>query len=110
MDLIQAIILGVIQGATEFLPVSSSGHLVLAPWWFGWSVPPDLVFDVAVHLGTLCAVLVYFWRDWLDIARGALHLLQTRRMDDLNSRLFVYLVVASIPVGIAGALLVNAMH
>ncbi len=66
MDLLKAIFLGILQGATEFLPISSSGHLVLVPWLLGWEKSP-LIFDVAVHLGTLLAVLVYFWRDWLAL-------------------------------------------
>jgi undecaprenyl-diphosphatase len=67
MDLIQAFILGSIQGLGEFLPISSSAHLILAPWLFGWS-DPGLAFDVALHFGTLVAVLLYFRRDWFAIA------------------------------------------
>ncbi|HYK64261.1 MAG TPA: undecaprenyl-diphosphate phosphatase, partial [Patescibacteria group bacterium] len=62
----QAIVLGIVQGLTEFLPVSSSAHLIIIPWLFGWS-DPGLAFDVALHLGTLLALLVYYWRDWLDM-------------------------------------------
>lgn len=65
-ELVQAIILGILQGITEVLPISSSAHLVLAPWAFGWE-DPGLAFDVALHVGTLLAVLAYFWKDWVDI-------------------------------------------
>jgi undecaprenyl-diphosphatase len=69
MSIIQAIVLAVVQGITEFLPVSSDGHLVLVPWLFGW---PDqgLAFDAAIHLGTLGAVILYFRREWAGLARG----------------------------------------
>ena len=62
----QAIVLGVVQGVTEFLPISSSAHLYIVPWLFGWS-DPGLRFDVALHLGTFIAILAYFWRDWTAI-------------------------------------------
>jgi len=69
VSVFQALFLGVLQGATEFLPVSSSGHLVLVPWLLGWP-SPGLAFGAVVHWGTAAAVIVYFWRDWLAIARG----------------------------------------
>ena len=69
MNPIQALFLGALQGATEFLPVSSSGHLVLVPWLMGWDAP-GLAFDVVVHWGTAAAVVVYFWRDWLALFRA----------------------------------------
>src|SRR5215213_7150903 len=62
MGTFEAIVLGLVQGLTEFLPISSSGHLILVPWLFGWD-EPGLSFDAALHLGTLLAVFVYFWRD-----------------------------------------------
>ncbi|HSW49364.1 MAG TPA: undecaprenyl-diphosphate phosphatase, partial [Bryobacteraceae bacterium] len=67
MPLYQVVVLAVVQGITEFLPISSSAHLALAPWLLKW---PDqtLVFDIALHFGTLAAVLLYFWRDWVQIA------------------------------------------
>lgn len=102
MGILQAIILGVIQGATEFLPVSSSGHLVLIPWWLGWELPHSLVYPVAVHLGTLLAVLIYFRQDWVHLLQGAARLIRTRKLDDPYSVLFVYIVVGSIPAGILG--------
>lgn len=66
MEIIQAIILGIVQGITEFLPISSSAHLVLVPWIFGWE-DPGLTFNVALHFGTLIAVVSYFWHDWISI-------------------------------------------
>ncbi len=103
MTILQAIILGIIQGATEFLPISSSGHLVLLPWWLGWELPHNLVYPVSVHLGTLLAVLIYFREDWIRLFRGAVRLIRTRRLDDPDSLLFVYLVIGSMPVAILGS-------
>ena len=94
----QAIMMGVIQGLGEFLPISSSGHLVLAPWLFEWQVP-GLTFDVALHMGTLLAVLLYFWKDWLNLFRAAL----TGNNRD-NQKLFWYLVFASLPAAVIGVL------
>ncbi|MBC7326099.1 MAG: undecaprenyl-diphosphate phosphatase, partial [Moorella sp. (in: Bacteria)] len=101
MNILQAIILGLVQGLGEFLPISSSAHLVLTPWFFRW---PDqgLAFDVALHLGTLIAVVAYFWRDLVELV--VCGLFQPRSLD---GRLFWYLVVASIPGAIFGYLLEN---
>ena len=101
MDILQAVILGLVQGVGEFLPISSSAHLVLTPWLFGW---PDqgLAFDVALHLGTLVAVVAYFWRDIIEVVICGLF--QPRSLD---GRLFWYLVVASIPGAVFGYLLEN---
>jgi undecaprenyl-diphosphatase len=66
MTVFHSILLGLVQGASEFLPISSSAHLILAPWLFGFS-DPGLAFDVALHAGTLVAVVFYFWRDWMKI-------------------------------------------
>jgi len=67
-ELIKALILGIIQGITEFLPISSTAHLVIIPWIFGWKGPLNsLSFDIAVHVGTLFSLLYCFWRDWIDI-------------------------------------------
>jgi undecaprenyl-diphosphatase len=70
VQLFQAIVLGILQGATEFLPVSSSGHLVLVPWLLGWPAP-GLAFDAVVHWGTALAVVAYFWRDWVSLVGAA---------------------------------------
>lgn len=76
MSLLQALFLGVLQGATEFLPVSSSGHLVLVPWLLGWQ-SPGLAFGAVVHWGTAVAVIAYFWRDWLTLIRAGILSLDT---------------------------------
>lgn len=104
MPLYQAIVLAIIQGLTEFLPVSSTAHLALFPWFAGWR-DPGLTFDVALHAGTLVAVLLYFWKMWLEMVRAAAGL---GPKDDPktaeNRRLFWYMVVGTIPGGVAGYL------
>lgn len=99
MNVLQAIILGLVQGLGEFLPISSSAHLVLTPWFFRWP-DPGLTFDVALHLGTLIAVVAYFWRDIIELVLCGLG--QPRSQD---GRLFWYLIVASIPGAVFGYLL-----
>jgi undecaprenyl-diphosphatase len=89
---LSALVLGIIQGATEFLPVSSSAHLALTHWLTGWNVADDLTFDVALHFGTLIAILVYFARDWVGFLKR-------------RDRLVAYVLVACIPGAIAGAAL-----
>jgi undecaprenyl-diphosphatase len=103
MTLAQAAILGVVQGLTEFLPVSSSAHLALFPWVFGWK-DPGLAFDVALHWGTLIALAVYFWREWAKLAAGCLRVLVEREWN-ADATLAAKLVVGTIPAGIAGYLL-----
>ena len=108
MPLYQVVVLAVVQGITEFLPISSTAHLALVPWVFGWK-DPGLSFDIALHLGTLVAVAAYFARTWIRV----LFLALGRRVlapppgdpdHDLytNPRLFGFLVVATIPAGLAG--------
>jgi len=104
MSALHAIVLGLLQGATEFLPISSSGHLVLVPWLLGWDAS-SLTFDTTVHLGTLVAVVVYFWRDIGRIVGGVLKTLRDRNLDDFYGRLGWLIVVGSIPAAAAGALL-----
>ena len=94
----QAIVLGIVQGLTEFLPVSSSAHLILVPWILKWP-DPGLAFDVALHLGTLSALLAYYWREWLDMG---LSLASGR---ELPRRLLFLLIIASVPGAIIGVLL-----
>jgi undecaprenyl-diphosphatase len=93
-----AIVLGIIQGLTEFLPVSSSAHLTLAPWLLHWQ-DPGLAFDVALHLGTLAALLAYYWRQWLAMAKSVF------KDEGQGRRLLLLLIIASIPGAIFGFLL-----
>ena len=100
--LIQAIILGIVQGLTEFIPVSSSAHLVLVPYLAGWE-HPGVAFDIAMHLGTTAAVVVYFWHELMAMGRGVFG----GRDEDsrIYRRLAILVIVASIPVGLVGVLL-----
>ncbi len=105
MSIIEAIILGIIQGATEFLPISSSGHLVLIPKILGMQ-NADLTMVGIVHLGTLVAVLIYFWKDILAIVTAVLHSIQKRDlMETTESRLGWLIAIGSLPVAISGLLL-----
>jgi undecaprenyl-diphosphatase len=104
MTVFQAVVLGLVQGLAEFLPISSSAHLVLVPWVFGWP-DPGLAFDVALHVGTLVAVLWYFRHEWLRLTQSAFALLRTRRVDTEEKRRFLHIVVATIPAAIGGLLL-----
>ena len=108
MPLLHAIILGIIQGLTEFLPVSSSAHLALIPWLLGWN-DQGLSFDIALHVGTVLAVIAYFFRDWIQIiAEGfGMSIGNTLGNDPAirrNPKLLWLLVLGSIPAGIAGLL------
>jgi undecaprenyl-diphosphatase len=94
----------VLQGLTEFLPVSSSAHLALAPLLFGWR-DPGLAFDVALHLGTLVALLWYFRADWAALVKGALTIVRTRRVSNPDERRVVLLIIATIPAAVGGLLL-----
>lgn len=100
MSIVQAVVLGIVQGLAEFLPISSSAHLALIPWMFGWT-DPGLAFDVALHWGTLVAVLVVFWRDWIRLIAAGLF----RRGTPADVRLFWCLVISAIPGAILGKLL-----
>ena len=109
MSIIEAIILGVIQGATEFLPVSSSGHLVLLPEIFGWGVA-DLTFIGVVHLGTLLAILFYFWRDIWQIIVAVLEGIRRRElMGTTDARLGWLIVIGSI-IGIISRPVTQRQH
>lgn len=100
MSLFQAIVLAVVQGLTEFLPISSTAHLILVPWLFGWH-DPGLAYDVALHAGTLVAVLAYFLRDWLAMARALLFGSATGA-DQGQRRLLGLLILATVPGALAG--------
>ena len=104
MTPLQAIFLGIIQGLSEFLPISSSAHLTLAPWLLGWE-DPGLAFDVALHLGTLIAVLWYFRMEWLALIKAAFGIVTTGRIETPEKRRVIYLIVATIPGAIGGFLL-----
>jgi undecaprenyl-diphosphatase len=103
----QAVVLGIVQGLGEFLPISSSGHLVVVPWLLGW---PDhgLAFDVALHVGTLSAVVFAFWRDWVRIITSAFRGLFAGRPFEGEGRLLWLLALASVPGAIAGLALGEA--
>lgn len=101
----ESFILGLVQGLGEFLPISSSAHLVIAPWFFEFN-DPGLAFDVALHLGTLIAVVFYFWKTWLEIGTGSLKFLVKRQKQDYPQfRMLVYLVLATVPAAVAGVFL-----
>ena len=102
MPIYQAILLAIVQGLTEFLPVSSTAHLVVIPRIFGWT-DRGLDYDVALHAGTLVAVVLYFFRDWVQVIANGFGLPYRGSQPDENSRaLLWFLVIATIPVGIAG--------
>jgi undecaprenyl-diphosphatase len=109
-DILRAIVLGIIQGLTEFLPISSSGHLIIARDLFDWEFADDLTFDVALHLGTTVAVLVFFRNEWLYMIRGGMARIFGEREEAetpfgtvYDERLLWLLVIGSIPTAIVGA-------
>ena len=105
LDTIESIILGIVQGITEFLPISSSAHIIVVPWFFGWG-EPGLTFNVAVHMGTLAAVLLYFRSDVLGMALALLRgLYDGHPLQDPMSRMALIIVAGSIPAGLIGATL-----
>jgi undecaprenyl-diphosphatase len=102
MEIFAAAILGIIQGLTEFLPVSSSAHLILAPWFFGWK-PEGISFDVSLHLGTAIAILAFFWKDWVRLALEVIAGLKERApLGNPDRKLAWFLVVGTLPAMIAG--------
>ena len=104
MPLLQVIVLAVVQGLTEFLPVSSTAHLYLTSWLLGWNAEA-LDFDIALHIGTLFAVLIYFFSDWVQIISQGLHLGKAQDEElRQNPKLLWLLVIGTIPAGIAGLL------
>ncbi len=105
MTLFQALVLGIVQGLTEYLPVSSSAHLVLVPWALGWEFDPGaaFAFDVLVQMGTLVAVIAYFWKDLVHMLRATLQALVHREaIQDPYVRLAGWIVLGTIPAVIAG--------
>lgn len=104
MTIVQALVLGIVQGIAELLPISSSAHLALTPYFLGWK-EQGLAFDVALHLGTLLALFWYFRSEWIEMTASAFRILRTRRITDVHERRLLYLVIATIPGGIGGLLL-----
>ncbi len=99
-----AFVMGALQGVTEFLPVSSSAHLILLPWLFGWQDPliNSLTFDVALHVGTLAAVVAYFWSDWMALLKAVPQL--ARPQQSQPAMMLLAVIIATIPAAIAGIL------
>ncbi len=108
MTFFQSLLLGIVQGFTEFLPVSSSAHLVLVPFILNWTLDPTkaFIFDVLVQLGTLVAVIAYFWKDLVSIFKAVIAGIRSRKpFEDPESRLGWYVILATIPAGLGGLLL-----
>jgi len=104
MTVFQAIVLGVVQGLSEFLPISSSAHLALTPWVFGWQ-DPGLAFDVALHLGTLIALVWFFWQEWVTLFGAFLGIVRKRRIETESEQRFAFVAVATVPGAVAGYVL-----
>ncbi len=103
MEIYQALILGIVQGLTELLPISSSAHLTIIPWMFNWENIPAS-FDVALHFGTLLAIGLYFFKDWLQLIKGGFEQV-VKKKKTTEGRMFWYIVLATIPGGIIGFIL-----
>ena len=109
MEIYQALILGIVQGITELLPISSSAHLNIIPWMFGWINQPGFTeafngFDVALHFGTLLAIIMVFFKDWIELIKGGFKY-AVKKEKTVQGRMFWYIVLATIPGGIIGFLL-----
>lgn len=102
MTILQAIILGIVQGVTELLPISSSAHLNIIPTICNWNIPES--FDVALHLGTLLAITIFFFKDWLELIKGGYEKV-IKKKDSTEGKIFWYIVAATIPTGIISLLL-----
>lgn len=102
MQIYQGIILGIIQGLTELLPISSSAHLFIIPWLFNWNIPES--FDVALHFGTLLAIGIFFFNDWIELIKGGYEF-AIKKKKSTEGRIFWYIVIATIPGGIIGFIL-----
>ncbi|MDQ8154661.1 MAG: undecaprenyl-diphosphate phosphatase [Gemmatimonadota bacterium] len=103
LTLWQAAVLGTLQGLGEFLPISSSAHLSLAPWAFHWNTP-GLAFDVALHLGTLVALVGFFWAEWVALARAALNVATSGRVETIAEKRVVFIAIATVPAAVLGLL------
>ena len=102
MSIIQSIILGIVQGLTELLPISSSAHLFLIPWIFNWEIPES--FDVALHFGTLLAIGIFFFKDWIELIVGGYNFV-IKKEKTIQGKMFWYIVIATLPGGIIGFIL-----
>ena len=102
IEILQAFILGVVQGLTELLPISSSAHLNLIPWVFNWNIPES--FDVALHFGTLLSIVIFFYKDWVNLIKGGYNRV-VKKEKSFEGKMFWYIVAATIPGGIIGFLL-----
>lgn len=102
MTILQATILGIVQGITELLPISSSGHLNLIPLMFGWTMPES--FDVALHLGTLLSITLYFYKDWINLFKGGYNQV-IHKKESTEGKLFWWIVAVTIPTGILSLVL-----
>jgi len=110
MKLLSAAVLGIVQGLTEFLPVSSSAHLILVPWFLGWK-PEGLAFDVSLHIGTAVAVLAFFWVDWIRLARAMLAGVKERNLlGNQDRKLACLLIVGTIPALVVGLLFEDSVE
>ena len=97
-EILQALILGIVQGLTELLPISSSAHLNLFPWIFGWNeISPS--FDVALHIGTLFAIVLFFFKDWVNLIKGGYNQV-VKKKKSTDGKIFWYIVISTIPTGI----------
>jgi undecaprenyl-diphosphatase len=117
LSIVQALVMGLTQGLTEFIPVSSSGHLILVPWLFGWedkvrdAFLTSIEFTVILHMGTLLALLAYFWREWLKLIPAGLAAIRDRSFKgDPDRKMAWLLVVATIPAVIVGPLLTGPIE
>ncbi len=114
-DLLRAIVLGIVQGLTEFLPISSSGHLIVVRDLFDWGFTDDITFDVSLHVGTTVAVLAYFWQDWLRMARSGLRWLTGDRVrtaidEGHDAHALMLIIIGSVPIAIVGALFADRVE
>ena len=102
MSVIEALVLGIVQGLTELLPISSSAHLILIPWIFNWEMPES--FDVALHLGTLLAITLFFFKDWIKLIKGGYEQV-IKKKKTTEGKIFWYIVAVTIPTGIISLVL-----